>query len=80
MCALSIKVAIQKKSGNLFNDPHIYLFIYISFIIYIQLILYVIIYIYIYINHILEDTIIWQNFIRNKVSSDDYVFYFIEDI
>ena len=23
MCVLSIKVPIQKKSGNLFNDPHI---------------------------------------------------------
>ena len=23
MCVLSIKVLIQKKSGNLFNDPHI---------------------------------------------------------
>ena len=23
MCVLSIKVAIRKKSGNLFNDPHI---------------------------------------------------------
>ena len=24
MCVLSIKVPIRKKSGNLFNDPHIY--------------------------------------------------------
>ena len=24
MCVLSIKVSIRKKSGNLFNDPHIY--------------------------------------------------------
>ena len=23
MCLLSIKVSIRKKSGNLFNDPHI---------------------------------------------------------
>ena len=23
MCVLSIKVPIRKKSGNLFNDPHI---------------------------------------------------------
>ena len=23
MCALSIKVPIRKKSGNLYNDPHI---------------------------------------------------------
>ena len=27
MCVLSIKVPIQKKSGNLFNDPRIYLVI-----------------------------------------------------
>ena len=25
MCVLSIKVPIRKKSGNLFNDPHIYI-------------------------------------------------------
>ena len=25
MCVLSIKLSIQKKSGNLFNDPHIYI-------------------------------------------------------
>ena len=29
MCVLSIKVAIRKKSGNLFNDPRIYIYIYI---------------------------------------------------
>ena len=29
MCVLSIKVPIQKKSGNLFNDPLIYIYIYI---------------------------------------------------
>ena len=29
MCALSIKVPIRKKSGNLFNDPRIYIYIYI---------------------------------------------------
>ena len=29
MCELSIKVPIQKKSGNLFNDPRIYIYIYI---------------------------------------------------
>ena len=29
MCVLSIKVPIRKKSGNLFNDPHIYIYIYI---------------------------------------------------
>ena len=26
MCVLSIKVPIRKKSGNLFNDPRIYIF------------------------------------------------------
>ena len=26
MCVLSIKVPIRKKSGNLFNDPHIYVY------------------------------------------------------
>ena len=25
MCVLSIKVPIRKKSGNLFNDPRIYI-------------------------------------------------------
>ena len=29
MCVLSIKVAIRKKSGNLFNEPCIYIYIYI---------------------------------------------------
>ena len=29
MCVLSIKVTIRKKSGNSFNDPHIYIYIYI---------------------------------------------------
>ena len=29
LCVLSIKVPIRKKSGNLFNDPHIYIYIYI---------------------------------------------------
>ena len=28
MCVLSIKVPIQKKSGNIFNDPRIYIYIY----------------------------------------------------
>ena len=28
MCVLSIKVPIQKKSGNLFNDPRIYIYIF----------------------------------------------------
>ena len=30
LCVLSIKVPIQKKSENLFNDPHIYIYIYIQ--------------------------------------------------
>ena len=29
MCILSIKVSIRKKSGNLFNDPRMYIYIYI---------------------------------------------------
>ena len=29
MCVLSIKVPIQKKSGNLFNDPRVCMYIYI---------------------------------------------------
>ena len=29
MCELSIKVPIRKKSGNLSNDPRIYIYIYI---------------------------------------------------
>ena len=29
MCVLSIKVPIQKKAGNLSNDPRIYIYIYI---------------------------------------------------
>ena len=32
MCVLSIKVPIRKKSGNLFNDPRIYIYIYILFV------------------------------------------------
>ena len=32
MCVLSIKVPLRKKSGNLFNDPCIYIYIYIYFI------------------------------------------------
>ena len=28
MCALSINVPIRKKSGNLFNDPRIYIYIF----------------------------------------------------
>ena len=37
MCVLSIKMPIQKKSGNLFNDHHvcvcIYIYIYIVIIL-----------------------------------------------
>ena len=29
MCVLSIKVPIRKKSGNLFNEPCVYIYIYI---------------------------------------------------
>ena len=29
MCVLSIKVPIRKRSGNIFNDPRIYIYIYI---------------------------------------------------
>ena len=32
MCVLSWKVPIRKKSGNLFNDPRIYIF-YVFFIV-----------------------------------------------
>ena len=30
MCILSIKLPIRKKSGNLFNDPRIYIYIYME--------------------------------------------------
>ena len=30
MCVLSIKVPIRKKSGNISNDPCIYIYIYTS--------------------------------------------------
>ena len=32
MYVTSIKVPIRKKSGNLFNDSHIYIYIYIYMI------------------------------------------------
>ena len=35
MCVLSIKAPIRKKSGNLFNDPRIYIYIYIYTNIYV---------------------------------------------
>ena len=31
LCVISIKVAIRKKSGNFFNDPSIYIYIYICY-------------------------------------------------
>ena len=31
MCVLSIKVPIRKKTGNLFNDPRIYIEIYLFY-------------------------------------------------
>ena len=37
MCVLSIKVPIRKKSGNLFNNPRIYIYIYIYVYIYIYI-------------------------------------------
>ena len=46
MCALSIKVPIRKKYGNLFNDPR-RLFVAVSFIyIYLERVIYIYIYIY----------------------------------
>ena len=33
MCVLSIKLPILKKSGNLFNDPHIYIYIMYRFVV-----------------------------------------------
>ena len=35
MCVLSIKVLILKKSGNLFNDPRVYIYIYIYVCMYV---------------------------------------------
>ena len=32
MCVLSINVPVQKKSGNLFNDPRIYLIHFVTFL------------------------------------------------
>ena len=49
MCVLSIKVAKRKKSGNLFNDPRIYIYIYI----YTHTHTHTHTHIYIYINEIL---------------------------
>ena len=40
MCVLSIKVPIRKKSGNLFNDPCMYIYIYIYIYIHIYIWIY----------------------------------------
>ena len=60
MCVLSIKVLTRKNSGNLFNDPRIYIYIYmgvyicvlfhsVSIYLSISVLSYVLTYIYIYI-------------------------------
>ena len=41
MCVLSIKVPIGKKSGNLFNDPRLYIYIYIGMTVYIYIYIYI---------------------------------------
>ena len=41
MCVLSIKVPTGKKSGNLFNDPRIYIYIYIYVCMYVCMYVYV---------------------------------------
>ena len=50
MCVLSIKVPIRKKSGNLFNDPRMCVFIYICMHVYISIFIHrYILHIYIYV-------------------------------
>ena len=39
MCVLAIKMPIRKKSGNLFNDPRIYIYIYIYIFLLLLLLL-----------------------------------------
>ena len=39
MCVLSIKVPTRKKSGNLFNNPRIYIYIYISLAFYLAFVI-----------------------------------------
>ena len=39
MCVLSIKVLIRKKSGNLSNDPCIYIYIYIYLLLNSQIVI-----------------------------------------
>ena len=48
---MGVKVPIRKKSGNLFNDPRIYIYIYIYFVIIYILIFSVDIYSYISYSH-----------------------------
>ena len=50
MCILSITVTIRKKSGNLFNDARIYIYIYMRIIIWGSIYIYIYIHIYIYIS------------------------------
>ena len=54
MCVLSIKVPIRKKSGNLFNNPRIYIYIYrIGFVVFfLKKYIYIYIYIYIYYQYV----------------------------
>ena len=47
MCVLSIKVPIRKKSGNVFNDPRIYIYIYIYRYVYLCVCVCVCAYIYV---------------------------------
>ena len=57
MCVLSIKVPIRKKSGNLFNDPRIYIYIYIY--------IHTHTYIYIWTLYLLDETLPIIIFINN---------------
>ena len=41
MCVLSIKVPIRKKSGNLFNDPRIYIYTEVLFVVYVTIYIYI---------------------------------------
>ena len=49
MYVLSTKVPIRKKSGNLFNDPRIYIYIYMCVCVCVCVCVFVYIHIYIYI-------------------------------
>ena len=46
MCVLSIKVSIRKESGNVFNNPCIYIYMNIPTYIYTSVYIYIYIYIY----------------------------------